>query len=112
MKIAISGCRTARWKDYSKLEAFVPQADCILVGDCPTGVDHYVRQWCSDNFYAVRVFGANWIEFKDGAGPIRNRAMVKEADLLIAFWDGKSRGTLSAIKEAALIRVPVRIYPV
>ena len=34
------------------------------------------------------------------AGPLRNEKMVECADLVVAFWDGRSRGTKSLIKYA------------
>ena len=34
------------------------------------------------------------------AGVLRNEEMVKDYDAVIAFWDGKSKGTLSTIRYA------------
>ena len=34
------------------------------------------------------------------AGPIKNEEMAEVSDALIAFWDGKSRGTKSMIEIA------------
>lgn len=36
---------------------------------------------------------ADWAEHGRAAGPIRNRKMAKPANGLLAFWDGKSKGT-------------------
>lgn len=41
----------------------------------------------------LTIFPANWAEFGKYAGYIRNYDMGKNADMLIAFWDGKSKGT-------------------
>jgi hypothetical protein len=43
------------------------------------------------------------------AGPIRNRLMAENADVLIAFWDGLSKGTASMIKLAQFKRLEVLI---
>lgn len=43
---------------------------------------------------------ANWKAFGKAAGLIRNAEMAKNADALIAFWDGKSRGTSHMINFA------------
>ena len=32
------------------------------------------------------------------AGPIRNKEMAQNGDFLVAFWDGKSKGTKNMIK--------------
>lgn len=43
------------------------------------------------------------------AGPIRNLEMAKYADGLIAFWDGKSRGTRDMITKAKKERLFLRV---
>jgi len=39
-------------------------------------------------------------QFGSEAGYIRNKEIVNKSDILIAFWDGKHRGTLHIIKRA------------
>ena len=43
------------------------------------------------------------------AGPLRNEKMARVADALIAFWDGKSRGTKNMIDLANMKGISVRI---
>ena len=43
---------------------------------------------------------ADWNRLGRAAGPIRNEEMAEVSDALIAFWDGKSRGTKSMIEIA------------
>lgn len=50
----------------------------------------------------VKEFPANWDLHGKAAGPIRNSEMANYADGLIAFWDGKSRGTKNMIDNAKL----------
>ncbi|WP_197026348.1 hypothetical protein [Polaribacter sp. Hel_I_88] len=45
-------------------------------------------------------FPAEWNKFGKAAGPVRNKEMAIYADALIAFWDGKSRGTKNMIQLA------------
>ena len=60
-----------------------------------------------------RPFPAQWR--KDGvynpkAGLIRNVEMLDEKpDMVIAFWDGQSRGTMHTIEQANKRRIPVEI---
>ena len=60
--------------------------------------------------YEIRTFPANWAEFGKGAGLIRNKKMAKYADALIAFWDGKSKGTKNMIQQAEEFGLKIRIY--
>lgn len=113
MKIAFSGCRDAIVdpNDYMSTAAMLADLE-ILVGDCPTGVDDCVRKWAASHGFDTTVFEADWDKHGRAAGPIRNKALVSEAEYLMAFWDGKSKGTLSAISEAIKAGKEVYIYPV
>lgn len=79
----------------------------VLVGDC-TGLDSLVRTYCKKNNIAYKVFEADWEKYGRAAGPIRNKAMLLEADALIAFhYDiAKSRGTKDAIRQATKLKIP------
>lgn len=46
------------------------------------------------------MFPADWNKHGKAAGPILNAEMAEVADALIAFWDGKSRGTANMIQLA------------
>ena len=48
----------------------------------------------------VMRFPANWKKYGKKAGPIRNETMAKNAEGLVAIWDGQSRGTTSMINLA------------
>lgn len=112
-KIAFSGCRdaTIHWRMANIIRQ--ETKDCeVFVGCCPTGVDLFVREFCEEMKVPYTVFVADWGTYSSSAGPIRNKEMVKDADELIAFWDGKSKGTKNAIEEATKAGVPVRIYPI
>lgn len=113
MKIAFSGCRSAfvtpRIAEIVSEE--VAPGDEVLVGDCPTGIDLFIREYFKQEGISTTVFVADWDNHGKAAGPIRNGEMTKHADLLIALWDGKSKGTLSAITCATQHGVPVKIYP-
>ena len=112
-RIAFSGCR-----DFTPSEKQVEWAfqvfvradtEAVLVGDCPTGVDEAIREYCST--WKPKVYTADWDNLGRKAGPIRNKAMIDDADCLIAFWDGKSRGTGNCIKCANDKNIPVLILP-
>ena len=46
------------------------------------------------------VHPADWRRLGRKAGPIRNGAIVADADHVVAFWDLRSRGTADAIDRA------------
>jgi len=86
----------------------LPRDAVILHGDA-RGVDriahfHAVftgrdvrRFWPANNIPSPRKYHA------------RNDQMLDEADLVLAFWDGKSRGTASVIRKARERGIPVEV---
>jgi hypothetical protein len=54
----------------------------------------------------------DWAKHGRAAGPIRNKLIISDADYVIAFWDGKSTGTLSSINIAKGLNKPLTIIPI
>ena len=81
----------------------------IVSGGC-SGADKLGERWGYENDHAIKVFPADWERHGKKAGPIRNWDMAQYADGLIAFWDGKSKGTKSMIAVAEKFELKVRVY--
>lgn len=98
-KIAVIGSRT--FDDYDRLEGvLLPWLPATIISGGAKGADTLAERFARDHGQPITVIKPDWEQFGRGAGPIRNRAIVDAADLIIAFWDGKSRGTLSALNYA------------
>lgn len=69
----------------------------IVVGDCPTGADHYARTWAGMMGVPCEMVRADWTRWGKAAGPLRNRRMVdvyRPTACLAFFWPGAgNRGT-------------------
>ena len=63
----------------------------------------------------IRRFPAQWHQYGKAAGPMRNAQMLAYAKegipALVAFWDGKSRGTDNMIQAARRGKAFVRVIP-
>lgn len=110
MRIVISGTRTFDNANFieQRLSGEIGSGDLVITGGC-RGVDTIAHDWARRMFCDTKVMPADWDKHGKAAGPIRNKEMLEDADLLIAFWDGKSRGTRDAIRQATLLRVDTRI---
>ena len=96
--------------------SYIPDDSIPHVGDCPTGVDNWVKQ-CA-HMYAE--YTADWEQDGKAAGPIRNKHMLegaqkwaKESGLeieVIAFPAGKSPGTRNCIKQATALGLTVIVH--
>lgn len=62
---------------------------------------------------AERVAPEEWELYGKPAGNYRNtRMLVMRPILVMAFWDGSSRGTLDTIQKAVnIFRIPTVVYP-
>ena len=65
------------------------------------GADTLAAEWSAERgLPAPIIFLPDWAKHGRAAGPIRNQLIVDAADFVVAFWDGKSRGTLSTLRYA------------
>jgi hypothetical protein len=83
----------------------------VICGEA-NGADRLGKQFAKSEGYRVKSFHADWDTHGKSAGPIRNKDMgmyVGADGLLIAFWDGKSRGTKNMIDTAISIDMIVRV---
>ena len=91
------------------LRNYVAVGDTVITGGC-RGVDQIAYDFAQRMFAKNEVFKADWNKYGKAAGPIRNRQMAENADILVAFWDGESKGTKNAIDEARKQQVETHIY--
>ena len=71
-----------------------------LISGGAVGADRLGEAWARAHDIPVRKLLPDWDKHGRAAGVIRNSDIVKEADGVIAFWDGASRGTLDTITKA------------
>lgn len=115
MKLIIAGSRT--FTDFKKLcevcdQILQDQTDVEIVsGAYYKGADKLGEQYTIERGYKLTKFPADWERFGKAAGPKRNEQMANYADALIAFWDGKSKGTKNMIQIAEKENLKVIIIP-
>jgi len=54
-------------------------------------------------------FSADWDKHGKSAGFIRNQQIIDACDMVLAFWDGKSKGTQDTINKAKKAKKPTFI---
>ena len=97
MKVIIAGSRS--FCDYASLSAVMKDIKNIseVVCGCAPGTDELGKKWANEHNIKVTFFPAEWNIYGKAAGTIRNHKMGDYADYLVAFWDGKSKGTKDMI---------------
>lgn len=113
-KVIIAGSRDFR--DYETLKNKmdyllanrVKEGITVLCG-LARGADKLGQKYAKEKGYNVEYYPADWNRFGRAAGYIRNEEMAQNADALIAFWDGKSKGTHHMINLAEKYKLKIRI---
>ena len=99
MKLAIIGSRGFTDYDLMKSNVDLTTVDLIISGGAK-GADSLAEKLANENQIPIKLFIPNWKTYGYQAGFIRNAYIIEEADKVIAFWDGKSKGTLDSINKA------------
>lgn len=104
MNVIVAGCRT--FDNYELLEremlsfAGSMLTNITIVSGGAKGVDALGERFAAEHNLPVIVKPAEWDLYGRAAGPIRNIEMARISDALVAFWDGKSKGTKNMIELA------------
>lgn len=108
-RVAIVGSRG--FKDLDRVRAYVgfllPQ-DTVVSGGA-RGVDSTAEEEARRRGIKVTIFLPDWKAHGKRAGFLRNQDIVNEADRVVAFWDGTSRGTANTIELARRADKPVEV---
>lgn len=94
MKLAIIGSRD--FIDYNFLqETLEPYKNKItkVISGGARGADKLGERWAIENNIPTQIFYADWDNLGKAAGFIRNEDIIKNCEVCVAFWDGKSNGT-------------------
>lgn len=112
MRIIIAGSRSVAQAGFDQAisqSVMLSQAEAILSGGA-RGVDLLAEAWARSMGLPVIRYNPDWKQFGRGAGIIRNRTMVENADALLAIWDGHSRGTRQIIDYARSRYLRVEVF--
>ena len=91
MKVGVIGSRG--FNDYDLLckTLSILEIDTIVSGGAK-GADNLAEQYAKENNLMCIVHPIDW-NFGRGGPAIRNAKIVEDSDIIVAFWDGKSKGT-------------------
>ena len=90
MKIAIIGSRNLTAENLGE---YLPPECTEIVSGGAKGIDSCAADYARTNGLILTEFLPDYQKYGRGAPLIRNKQIVDYADLVIAFWDGKSKGT-------------------
>lgn len=114
MKLAIVGGRD--FDGYEKLEDVMNffrvedfQEVGVIISGGAKGADSLGERYAENWQIPIKRFLPDWNKFGRSAGFRRNQQIVDACDMVLAFWDGKSRGTKDTIDKARIAKKPTFI---
>lgn len=107
MKLMITGSRSLSKNEEATrdvnetLDALLAKhADIQLLSGGARGIDKMAEAWAKERKVPVVLYLPDYKRFKRGAPLVRNQEMVDTCDGVVAFWDGKSKGTKFVLDRA------------
>ena len=107
MKVAVIG---SRGLSVSGLGRYLPENTTEIVSGGAKGVDTSAREYAKKNGIKLTEFLPEYTKYGRSAPLKRNITIIEYSDIVIAFWDGKSRGTKFVIDNCRKLGVEVRVY--
>lgn len=107
-------------RDFDQYEVLINYCDILLsskrvtheieiVSGCCRGADALGIRYARERGYKCVYMPAHWDIKGKAAGVERNKEMAFISNALIAFWNGKSRGTKNMIETAAELGLTIRV---
>ncbi|MES2733761.1 MAG: DUF2493 domain-containing protein [Bacteroidota bacterium] len=110
MITAVVGSRN--FQDYSFLKEILEGYTITgIVSGGAQGADQLAKRYAEEKELPIEVFKPDYARFGKANPYARNEALVDASDQVVAFWDGKSRGTSHALKYAQKKGKKVFIIP-
>lgn len=79
---------------------YLPNNISVIISGGAIGVDSLAEYYADKNNISKIIIKPEYDKFNKRAPIIRNMEIVDLADMIIAFWDGKSKGTKFTIDYA------------
>ena len=107
MKVAVIGSRGISVENLGK---FLPPETATVISGGAKGVDASAREYAIAHGLELTEFLPEYEKFGRGAPLKRNITIIEHADLVLVFWDGKSRGTKFVIDKCREMGVPIKVF--
>ena len=106
MKVLVSGSRNLS----IPIDKYMPPDTTEIISGGAFGIDRCAEEYAKKHNIPIKIIRPDYKTHGKFAPLVRNREMVDMADLVIAIWDGKSRGTKFTIDYAIKTNTRLKIY--
>ena len=107
MKIAVVGSRGLKVNDLGR---YLPSGVTEIVSGGARGIDTCAREYAEKNRIKLTEFLPQYEKYGRSAPLKRNPQIIDYADLVLAFWDGNSKGTKYVIEQCKKQNKEIKIF--
>ena len=107
MRVAVIGSRGLMVDDLGK---YLPNETTEIVSGGARGIDACAREYALRHGLKLTEYLPEYDRYGRSAPLKRNIKIIENADLVLAFWDGMSRGTKYVIDNCRKRNIPVEIH--
>ena len=107
MRVAVIGSRELL---VDNLEDYLPKETTEIISGGARGVDASAKDYALQHGLKLTEYLPEYARYGRAAPLKRNITIIENADLVLAFWDGASRGTKYVIDNCKKRNIPVKIY--
>lgn len=107
MKVAVIGSRGLQVDD---LEQYLPEDTTEIISGGARGIDACAKEYALRHGLKLTEYLPEYGRYRRAAPLKRNIKIIEAADLVLAFWDGTSKGTKYVIDNCKKRNIPVEIF--
>ena len=107
MRVAVIGSRGLQVNDLGK---YLPDEVTEIISGGARGVDTSAREYAMEHGLKLTEYLPEYSRYGRSAPLKRNITIIENADLVLAFWDGTSRGTKYVIDNCKKRNIPIQIH--
>jgi hypothetical protein len=108
MRVAVIGSRG--FNDYEKVKETLSKINItLLVSGGAKGADLLGERYAKENNIETKIFIPDWDKHGKKAGFLRNTDIIENAELVVVFWDGSSKGTEDSINKTKKVNKKIII---
>ena len=106
MKVAVIGSRNVK---IDNIGGYIPKETTVIVSGGAIGIDTCARMFAESSDIKLVEFLPEYNKYKKSAPLKRNMKIIEYSDMVIAFWDGKSKGTKFVIENCKRLNKPINV---
>ena len=107
MRVAVIG---SRGLSVENLGDYLPKETTEIVSGGAKGIDTCAREYALRHGLKLTEYLPEYSRYRQSAPLKRNITIIENADLVLAFWDGKSRGTKYVIDNCEKRNIHIEVH--